>query len=134
MYHCEQDLLTQLIVLSPKNARREFRQRIFEEWNWKCAYCDKHLTESTATIDHIVPKYSGGHNTKSNMCCCCSTCNKDKATTPLGEWYVSSYIHYSETRLDKIKSWMEHNSLKLLSTDKTTPNIDNEFCLSWSTS
>ena len=96
--------------------------------------CDKHLTTNTATIDHIVPKYRGGHNTKSNMCCCCSDCNKDKATTPLEQWYISSYIHYSETRLDKIKSWMEHNSLKLLSTDKTSPNIDNEFCLSWSTS
>ncbi|MAS47887.1 MAG: endonuclease [Alphaproteobacteria bacterium] len=134
MFTCEQDLLKNLIVLSPKNARREFRQRIFEEWNWKCAYCDKHLTTNTATIDHIVPKYRGGHNTKSNMCCCCSDCNKDKATTPLEQWYISSYIHYSETRLDKIKSWMEHNSLKLLSTDKTSPNIDNEFCLSWSTS
>jgi CRISPR/Cas system Type II protein with McrA/HNH and RuvC-like nuclease domain len=134
MFTCEQDLLKNLIVLSPKNARREFRQRIFEEWNWKCAYCDKHLTTNTATIDHIVPKYRGGHNTKSNMCCCCSDCNKDKATTPLEQWYISSYIHYSETRLDKIKSWMEHNSLKLLSTDKTSPNIDNEFCLNWSTS
>ena len=56
MFTCEQDLLKNLIVLSPKNARREFRQRIFEEWNWKCAYCDKHLTTNTATIDHIVPK------------------------------------------------------------------------------
>ncbi len=134
MFTCENDLLTNLIVLSPKNARREFRHRIFDEWDWKCAYCDKDLTENTATIDHIIPKYSGGHNTKSNMCCCCSSCNREKATTPLEEWYVSSYVHYSETRLDKIKSWMENNSLKLLSTDKTTSNIDNEFCLSWSTS
>ena len=67
MFTCEQDLLKNLIVLSPKNARREFRQRIFEEWNWKCAYCDKHLTTNTATIDHIVPNI--GEAITQNLIC-----------------------------------------------------------------
>ena len=81
MYHCEQDLLANLIVLSPKNARKEFRNHIFEAWEWKCAYCDKELDDSSATIDHIVPKFKGGHNVKSNMCCCCSSCNRQKGST-----------------------------------------------------
>ena len=43
MINCEQDLLVNLIELSPRNARRKFRQSIFESWEWKCAYCDKDL-------------------------------------------------------------------------------------------
>ena len=67
MINCEQDLLVNLIELSPRNARRKFRQSIFESWEWKCAYCDKELDTKSATIDHIVPKFKGGHNVKSNM-------------------------------------------------------------------
>ena len=75
MINCEQDLLVNLIELSPQNARRKFRQSIFESWEWKCAYCSKELDSNSATIDHIVPKYKGGHNVKSNMVCSCSKCN-----------------------------------------------------------
>ena len=75
MINCEQDLLVNLIELSPRNARRKFRQSIFESWEWKCAYCDKELDTKSATIDHIVPKYKGGHNVKSNMVCSCSKCD-----------------------------------------------------------
>ena len=60
MINCEQDLLVNLIELSPRNARRKFRQSIFESWEWKCAYCDKDLDEKSATIDHILPKFKGG--------------------------------------------------------------------------
>ena len=64
MIHCENDLLLNLISLTPKNARYEFRQRIFRDWHWECAYCSKPLDENTATIDHIVPKFKGGHNVR----------------------------------------------------------------------
>ena len=133
MYHCEQDLLANLIVLSPRNARREFRQYIFEAWNWKCAYCDKELDEITATIDHILPKFKGGHNVKSNMCCCCSECNKDKASTFLEEWYTPEYTYYCKERFVKLKNWMEQkpSSIKLLSADKAQPYIANDFYIGW---
>ena len=55
MFHTESDLLANLIVLSPKLARKRFRESIFEDWGWKCAYCDRQLNSGTATIDHIVP-------------------------------------------------------------------------------
>ena len=87
MIHCEQDLLANLIELSPKNARHKFRQCIFESWNWKCAYCDKEVNKDTATIDHILPKFKGGHNVKSNMICSCSKCNRLKGSHLLEDWY-----------------------------------------------
>ncbi len=133
MINCEQDLLVNLIELSPRNARRKFRQSIFESWEWKCAYCDKELDIKSATIDHIVPKYTGGHNVKSNMVCSCSKCNRSKGSVLLEDWYNSSNSHYSEERLGKIKHWIEDNSapIKLVSSDKATPYITNDFYIGW---
>ena len=133
MINCEQDLLVNLIELSPRNARRKFRQSIFESWEWKCAYCDKDLDVKSATIDHIVPKFKGGHNVKSNMVCSCSKCNRSKGSVLLEDWYNSSNSHYSEERLGKIKHWIEDNSapIKLVSSDKATPYITNDFYIGW---
>ena len=133
MINCEQDLLVNLIELSPQNARRKFRQSIFESWEWKCAYCDKDLDIDSATIDHILPKFKGGHNVKSNMLCSCSKCNRSKGSLLLEEWYNPSNLHYTEERLGKIKHWMEDNSvsIKVLSTDKATPYITNDFYIGW---
>ena len=133
MINCEQDLLVNLIELSPRNARRKFRQSIFESWEWKCAYCDKELDTKSATIDHIVPKYKGGHNVKSNMICSCSKCNRSKGSVLLEDWYNPSNSCYSEERLVKIKHWIEDNSapIKLVSSDKATPYITNDFYIGW---
>ena len=133
MINCEQDLLVNLIELSPRNARRKFRQSIFESWEWKCAYCNKELDTKSATIDHIVPKFKGGHNVKSNMVCSCSKCNRSKGSVLLEDWYNSSNSHYSEERLGKIKHWIEDNSapIKLVSPDKATPYITNDFYIGW---
>jgi len=133
MINCEQDLLVNLIELSPRNARRKFRQSIFESWGWKCAYCDKDLDVKSATIDHIVPKFKGGHNVKSNMICSCSKCNRSKGSVLLEDWYNPSNSYYSEERLGKIKHWIEDNSaaIKLVSSDKATPYITNDFYIGW---
>ena len=133
MINCEQDLLVNLIELSPRNARRKFRQSIFESWEWKCAYCDKDLDTKSATIDHIVPKFKGGHNVKSNMICSCSKCNRSKGSILLEDWYNPSNSYYSEERLGKIKHWIEDNSapIKLVSSDKATPYITNDFYIGW---
>ena len=133
MINCEQDLIVNLIELSPRNARRKFRQSIFESWEWKCAYCDKELDTKSATIDHIVPKYKGGHNVKSNMICSCSKCNRSKGSVLLEDWYNPSNSYYSEERLVKIKHWIEDNSapIKLVSSDKATPYITNDFYIGW---
>ena len=133
MIQCENDLLLNLIALTPKNARREFRQQIFKDWNWQCAYCSKQLNENTATIDHIVPKYKGGHNVRSNMCCCCSQCNRDKASTLIEDWYTEKNINYCEKRFVRLKSWMEQKfyPLQFLPADKAIPHITNDGSIGW---
>lgn len=133
MYQCERDLLANLVVLTPKLARRKFRQDIFEAWNWKCAYCDKQLNENTATIDHILPKHKGGQNIRTNMACCCSNCNRSKASSLLSSFYTPENQNFSEERLVKLKEWMEQRpcSIKLSSADSAVPYIANDFSIGW---
>jgi hypothetical protein len=133
MFHCEQDLLANLIVLTPKLARRKFREHIFESWGWKCAYCDKELNPNTATIDHVLPKHKGGQNVKSNMICCCGSCNRSKASVLLSEWFNPEHPHYSEERLARITKWMEQKpcSIKLSTAEPAVPYISNDYYIGW---
>ena len=127
VFDCEHDLLANLIVISPKNARRQFRTQIFEIWNWKCAYCDEGLTATTATIDHIIPKFKGGHHVRNNMCCCCYPCNRSKGSTDLDFWYTPGNYHYCKERLGKLKRWMVQDSYpaNFSSTDLVKNYLDN---------
>ena len=67
------------------------------------------------------------------MLCSCSSCNRSKGSTLLENWYNPSNYYYSEERLGKIKHWIEDNSapIKLLSSDKATPYITNDFYIGW---
>ena len=115
MFHSEKDLLANLIDLRPKTARKHFRKSIFESWNYKCAYCEEKLSDSNATLDHIVPKYKGGHSTRNNLACCCTECNRSKASRLPFDWFDTSNQYYSEQRLGKLKQWIEQkpSSIKL---------------------
>jgi len=133
MFHCEHDLLANLIVLTPKLARRKFRQYIFEEWDWKCAYCDEQLNANTATIDHILPKHKGGQNVKNNMACCCGPCNRNKSSSLLSVFYTTDNPDYCEGRLVKLNQWMEQKpySIKLSSVEPAVPYFTNECYVGW---
>lgn len=135
MFHCESDLLANLIVLSPKLARKQFRESIFEDWNWKCAYCDKTLSGCDATIDHIVPKHKGGHNTRNNLACACSNCNRAKGSQHVFEYMSPSHRYYSEQRVGKIRRWMEQKpcSLKITSAAQTVEYSNYDASFGWST-
>ena len=41
------------------------------------------------------------------MCCCCSPCNKAKATSKLEDWYTKENEHYCEERFVKLKQWCQ---------------------------
>lgn len=49
--------------------------------NFTCAYCGGHGN----TIDHIVPKDSGGRNEWLNTVAACTPCNSSKSNKPLSE-------------------------------------------------
>ncbi len=51
-----------------------------------CYLCRKHLTEKTATLDHVIPRSKKGTNDKKNLKLCCKTCNTAKADTLPGNY------------------------------------------------
>ena len=133
MFHSADDFLVNLIALSPKVARKKFRESIFEAWEYKCAYCEKDLCKLTATIDHIIPKHKGGHNTRNNLACCCSGCNQSKASAMPFEWFNQENRNYSDLRADKLKKWLEQKpcSIKINSSDQAIPYLSNDATIGW---
>lgn len=57
---------------------KEYRYRLAESQNWRCAYCGGVLEFHESTVDHIVPKRENGPNTWYNLVTCCKFCNEAK--------------------------------------------------------
>lgn len=45
---------------------------------WHCFYCGKELTESTATLEHVIPVALGGSQRLANLRLSCMNCNVRK--------------------------------------------------------
>jgi 5-methylcytosine-specific restriction endonuclease McrA len=63
-----------------------------------CAYCERGLTLTNITVDHVHPQSKGGRNVWDNVVACCATCNNAKSDfAPKGRWkpkhkpYTPSY-------------------------------------------
>ena len=75
-----------LQTTSSAEAKRLWRQKIKESWDYRCAYCG---SEHNLTIDHIEPRSKGGTDFTKNCLCACHSCNQDKGHTPWEDWYLS---------------------------------------------
>tara|TARA_B100000686_G_C16520829_1_gene827125 strand:- start:437 stop:808 length:372 start_codon:yes stop_codon:yes gene_type:complete len=95
--------LFNLETLSSSEARRLWRRKIKQRWDYECAYCG---SDKDLTIDHIVPRSKGGNDFTKNVVCCCHDCNQSKSHTPWEDWYFSQEF-FSMKRYDKINEWME---------------------------
>ena len=54
------------------------RRHVWERDNHQCQYCQKTLTQSQMTYDHVIPKAQGGKCIWTNIVCSCTTCNAKK--------------------------------------------------------
>ena len=95
--------LFNLETLSSSEARRLWRRKIKQRWDYECAYCG---SDKDLTIDHIVPRSKGGNDFTKNVVCCCHDCNQSKSHTPWEDWYFSQEF-FSMKRYNKINEWME---------------------------
>lgn len=101
MFRDEQEPLALLLELSPRLAKRRYRQSIYEAWNHKCGYCE----ETATSLDHIVPKFKSGSNNRYNLVPACRKCNADKGSKNMEEWFKSK-DYFSQVKLQAIKTWM----------------------------
>ena len=55
------------------------RERLWEEQDHKCAYCNRRITKDQASLDHIIPIIHIEKNYgETNLIVCCKRCNKEK--------------------------------------------------------
>lgn len=69
--------------------RKKRLRELFELQRGKCAYCEKDMditrtnTPDAPSLDHVIPKSSGGTNDAFNLVCACVDCNSRKGSLPL---------------------------------------------------
>jgi len=58
------------------------RAKIRQKFQEVCAYCrsPERLMGVIFEIDHIIPLVEGGETQEENLCLCCPTCNRFKAS------------------------------------------------------
>jgi 5-methylcytosine-specific restriction endonuclease McrA len=62
----------------PERAVKFNRRNIYARDENHCQYCGKRFSTSELTLDHVVPRASGGGATWTNLVCCCVKCNSRK--------------------------------------------------------
>lgn len=54
------------------------RRNIFARDKNRCQYCGKRYPTSELSLDHVIPRSSGGKSTWQNLVCACAGCNSKK--------------------------------------------------------
>jgi hypothetical protein len=108
MFNCEQDPLSLLIELTPKLAKKRYRQSIYEAWDHKCGYCGDEAT----SLDHIVPRFKSGSSNRNNLMPACRRCNSNKASLNMEDWYSQQHF-YCPSRHTRIKAWMSQEPIEI---------------------
>ena len=116
MFKTEHEPLALLIELSPRLAKKRFREEIHKDWNHKCAYCGADAT----SLDHIIPKYKSGCSGRHNLVPACRRCNANKGSEEMKAWYQKQDF-FIEEKYDAIKTWVQANTL-----DFINGNLDSE--------
>jgi len=57
-----------------------------------CCYCGVRRKLRQMSLEHVVPLAHGGTNARSNLRLACPSCNAEKGSRLLGEWFPSSWI------------------------------------------
>lgn len=107
MFNCEQEPLSLLLELTPKLAKKRYRQSIYDAWDHKCGYCEEQAT----SLDHIVPRFRSGSSNRNNLLPCCKRCNANKASSKMEDWYQQQ-DYFTTVRMNKIQAWMQLGTIE----------------------
>jgi hypothetical protein len=118
MFNCEQEPLALLIELTPKLAKKRYRNSIYEAWDHKCGYCGADAT----SLDHIVPRFKSGSSNRYNLIPACRRCNSNKASSKMEEWYQQQEF-FTQAKMDRIQSWMQHECVDWMHSDLSLASL-----------
>jgi hypothetical protein len=106
MFCNEHEPLALLVELTPKLAKKRFRESIYQAWDHKCGYCG----ESATSLDHIIPRFKSGSSNRHNLLPCCRSCNARKGSEDMKTWFQKQNFFSIET-LDRIEDWIEQETV-----------------------
>tara|TARA_R100001082_G_C4312232_1_gene137269 strand:+ start:115 stop:483 length:369 start_codon:yes stop_codon:yes gene_type:complete len=118
MFNCEREPLALLVELTPKLAKRKYRESIYEAWNYCCGYCNKPAN----SLDHIIPKFHSGSSHRNNLIPACRSCNSNKASLKMEDWYRLQDF-FTEEKLMKIQAWTKDDISNVLIDNSYNPQI-----------
>jgi 5-methylcytosine-specific restriction endonuclease McrA len=110
MFCDEHAPLALLVELTPKSAKKRFREDIYKSWDYKCAYCSDHAT----SLDHIVPRFKSGSSSRNNLIPACKRCNSNKGSSPVDTWYRQQDF-FCSVKMERIHSWMDQEIIDIFS-------------------
>ena len=61
-----------------RSKRKWSKSVVLKRDEYKCQYCNRTLTDATATIDHVLPRARNGQTVYENTVACCERCNQRK--------------------------------------------------------
>ena len=109
MFRDEQEPLTLLLELSPRLAKKRYRQSIYEAWHHKCGYCG----EMATSLDHIVPRFRSGSSNRNNLVPACRSCNSNKGSQNMEDWYNQQDV-FDDLKLVKLVEWSQQDLSEIM--------------------
>ena len=79
----------------------------------KCRYCNKTLTMTERSLDHIYPRSWGGVSIPDNLLPCCKACNRSKADMAPFQYNNWLKLETCEERREYYKKCVEENSRRI---------------------
>ena len=105
-------------IVDPRPSKND-KQKIWEFFNSKCAYCGKKLRKEhkEGHIDHLVSASCNGYNQISNRVLSCAKCNAEEKLDMPWEKFIEkkcSDKHTAAERKSKILQWQKTHEESIL--------------------
>lgn len=78
-----------------KWCRPSKRLAVYHRDRFRCAWCDRHVSEVALSLDHIARVADGGTNEPSNLVTSCFLCNQDREHITPSDWPVFLLVFWA---------------------------------------
>jgi len=96
-----------------KWIRPKKRKAIYVRDDLACVYCGKGIEDGIIfTLDHLIPQELGGSNHESNLVTACKTCNSQKGSKTIRQFFA--YLRKRGVATDKIGRRIRRNTKRRL--------------------
>lgn len=119
--------LRQLLDPDPKQADR---LRVWEFFDYRCAYCGVELEHGNSDLDHLIPSSRAGSNHISNRVISCKTCNSKEKREMEWKDFLKKKCPNDQVLADrqfKIEEWIRLNGDAPVLPEETRRLLESEY-------